>query len=418
MNITKPQLDKTTLFVIGLINSYEYALFGFSIQFFFTYLNAFKSDCPATSEAKCCDFLMLFALANIARPIGSVFFGWIGDKLGRLKAIYIATALSSLSSLIIAIWPMGNNLTIIGLHLLIARIIFIFSLAGHLDGIRIYTLEQFKVEQGVQSNALVSFFNQVGVLIASCAFHFAQYHHEQMPNAWRINFVLGSVAGLLFLVLLIHRSKWGEVNQYQTKRTSLFKVMEKELLIKIILAILVYGLSGALYTVLIIFWSHFVINYLHTTPTISSEYIVGSYMLTCLLLCIGSSAVYKYKTLIMLFSAGLLLVGIYIQGHAMLFASSGLAVLMVLNYSVIQRLFPERIRFRACSISHSIGSLCFSAISPYIITKVYLYSQQTLNAKFFLFAIVLALVLLYFLIRQSLHPMGPHVAASQKPEGS
>ena len=74
---------------------------------------------------------MIFSISVAARPIGSVIFGRISDKIGRVVSVKITTIISALSALIISILPDLWNDRFVGncsfdyMH----RMLFIMSLA-------------------------------------------------------------------------------------------------------------------------------------------------------------------------------------------------------------------------------------------------------------------------------------------------
>lgn len=55
----------------------------------------------------------VFALSFFARPVGALVFGWIGDTLGRQRALLISVSLMAISTLFIACLPTYQHVGLI-----------------------------------------------------------------------------------------------------------------------------------------------------------------------------------------------------------------------------------------------------------------------------------------------------------------
>lgn len=119
----------------GLATSTEYFYFTlFSLCII--YISAtFFPDTMSSSEQILSTF-GLFAAGYIMRPLGGIFFGNLGDKVGRRKVLIITVAMMSLSMLILTLTPSYNSGGILSiLMILVARLIQGFSIGGEYNGV-------------------------------------------------------------------------------------------------------------------------------------------------------------------------------------------------------------------------------------------------------------------------------------------
>ena len=85
----------------------------------------------------------VFALGFLARPIGSLVLGRIGDRIGRRALLTVSIALMGGATLILGLLPTYAQIGIAAPLLLITmRIIQGFSLGGEFTGSMVYTTEQ------------------------------------------------------------------------------------------------------------------------------------------------------------------------------------------------------------------------------------------------------------------------------------
>ena len=83
-----------------------------------------------------------FAVGFIARPIGGVIFGHIGDRKGRKAALSSSIFFMGFSTLLIGVLPTYDSIGIIApILLIIARIIQGISIGGEFAGGTVFSVE-------------------------------------------------------------------------------------------------------------------------------------------------------------------------------------------------------------------------------------------------------------------------------------
>ena len=139
-----PKLDKKHLHKVvtgsaagTLVEWFDFALFGYMA--FYIAGNFFPSEDRVTGLLAT---FAVFLVSFILRPIGGVYFGKLGDKLGRKKILALTVLLMSGSTAAIGFIPSYESIGIWAPVLLIlARIVQGLSAGGEYTGATIYTVE-------------------------------------------------------------------------------------------------------------------------------------------------------------------------------------------------------------------------------------------------------------------------------------
>lgn len=83
-----------------------------------------------------------FAVGFLARPLGGIFFGYLGDRIGRRNTLMITLALMGVATLLIGLLPSYNTVGAAAPALLIfLRLVQGFSLGGEFGGVATLLIE-------------------------------------------------------------------------------------------------------------------------------------------------------------------------------------------------------------------------------------------------------------------------------------
>lgn len=120
-----------------LFEWYDFALFGYFApvigKLFFPSFDSITQLLAAYGA---------FAAGYLARPLGGLFFGYIGDKYGRKKALVLTMILMAIPTVIIGFLPTYNNIGIMASILLISlRLLQGISMGGNYSGSITFTTE-------------------------------------------------------------------------------------------------------------------------------------------------------------------------------------------------------------------------------------------------------------------------------------
>src|SRR3982751_3143753 len=137
-----------------------------------------------------------FAIAYLMRPLGAVFFGHIGDRLGRRHMLLISVALMTAAMLATALLPTRDQIgPAAGWLLLLLRCVMGFSVGGEYTGVVAYLLEGSKPERRGLLASSASAASEVGGLLAVgiSALTVSTMSEASLQDwGWRIPFFVGA----------------------------------------------------------------------------------------------------------------------------------------------------------------------------------------------------------------------------------
>ncbi len=160
----------------------------------------------------------IFAIGFLARPIGGLVFGRIGDKIGRKKSLLLSMGIMTIPSFVTGLLPTYDSIGIAAPWILaIMRFLQAFPAGGEIPGAFCYLYESspWPSRHYISSWAVWGF--QIGILISTieCFLLERCLNYETLIDwGWRFSFILGGVLGLLGLCL-----------RYRLHETPLFQEM-------------------------------------------------------------------------------------------------------------------------------------------------------------------------------------------------
>ncbi|MFK8040228.1 MAG: MFS transporter [Rickettsiaceae bacterium] len=200
-------MKKSSVFTAAIIgNILEYYDFTVYIVFSSVIGRTFFS---AKSEfIQILSSLIVFAVGFITRPIGGLFFGYIGDRYGRRQSLIISMLGMTIPTFTIGLIPSYNDIGIYAPIILLAmRLIQGLCISGEGAGTAIFILEHHhKMSPGFTAG-FVHGSNIAGTLIAAfIGIIIEQYFHE-IHFMWRFAFLLGGFMGIVGFYLRLKVSE-------------------------------------------------------------------------------------------------------------------------------------------------------------------------------------------------------------------
>lgn len=219
----------------NILEHYDHALFGLLAPFLAPLF--FDQQDPLT--ALILTYGML-PLGILTRPLGSLFFGWIGDRFGRREALFYSLLTTALATISIGCLPTHADAGIWApIFLAFARMVQSFCAAGESTGGAIFVLEHTSEKKRSFMSSLYDASSILGILTASAlvTFFSAQGIVEEK---WRLLFWIGGSSALLGILLRLKTKTEALVS----KKEPLLHILKanKAILLSIIL------LSGFSYT--------------------------------------------------------------------------------------------------------------------------------------------------------------------------
>jgi MHS family proline/betaine transporter-like MFS transporter len=179
-------------FIGTALEFYDFALFGLLAPIFSTLFFP-KEDPIAALIASYC----IFAAGFLIRPLGGIFFGYIGDTFGRKKAMVISILAVVIPTTLIGLLPTYDQIGLLApITLSLCRLLQGLCAGGEFSGAAIFVIEHAKEDRRYFSGSLVTASSVVGMLAASSMASLCAL--EAMPSwGWRVPFLLSFPVGLL-----------------------------------------------------------------------------------------------------------------------------------------------------------------------------------------------------------------------------
>ena len=350
--------------------SYYAYLSSMISRLFFSLLNPFLGLMAAFS---------VFAIGYIFRPLGSIFFGHVGDKYGRRKALQQSIFLMGISSLGLAVIPTYSHAGIYApLLLIFFRCLQGFAVAGEFNGSAIYLIEHDE-HRPCLASSWTAFAAASGMMAGSFMAYLVQLSF--MPEwAWRLPFLLGASA--CFFARLL-RGAFPEspefINQDRADRSAPLKILFSKHRTLFYQSILIVSALGVyLYTMNIYYANHLSRYSTLTQNQIRLVISTAQLMVTIFIPLIALTADrFNTKNLLIsgLLSAFISVPLLYVYSSslsfsAILFLQIPYALTNVLIsiplFNFLNQIFPTSIRYSGISISWSISMALFGGTAPLV----------------------------------------------------
>ncbi|MFL6718573.1 MAG: MFS transporter [Burkholderiaceae bacterium] len=372
------------------------SLIGTTIEFFDFYIYATAAVLvfprlffpPGDATAATLQSLATFAIAFLARPVGSAVFGHYGDRIGRKATLVAALLTMGVSTVVIGLLPTYASIGASApLLLALCRFGQGLGLGGEWGGAVLLATENAppgkRAWYGMfpQLGAPIGFFLSGGIfLLLSEVLSDAQF----FQYGWRIPFL---ASALLVGVGLFVRLKITETPAFQ-------KVLEKNERVKVpvVTVFREHGLTLVLGTVTAL--ATFVLFYLMTVFALSwgtsalgysrPQFLqVQLFAVLFFALTIPASAVladrYGRRATMILVSAAIIVFGLALAPlfgsgsmvQVTLFMALGMA-LMGMTYgplgTLLSELFPAEVRYTGSSLTFNFAGIIGASLAPYIAT--------------------------------------------------
>jgi MFS family permease len=141
----------------------------------------------------------VFALSFLVRPVGALFFGYIGDHFGRRTALIISIIVMSLPTLFLGLLP---NYATIGIAapvlLTILRMTQGLAVSGELTSATSFLVEHAHEKRRGFAGSLAMWSAFIGITLSSIvvtSITMAITDQQLTTWGWRVPFVLGGLLG-------------------------------------------------------------------------------------------------------------------------------------------------------------------------------------------------------------------------------
>lgn len=200
--VKRRQLRRTVLgtFVGNVMEWYDVGVFGYLIV---TLGPVFLPE--ADTAAQVVFMLGTFASTYLLRPLGGLFFGWLGDKIGRKRVLFMTLALVASATFAIGLLPVYATVGILGSVLLVLlKMLQGFSAGGEFTGAITFISESAPDKRRGFYAAFLDAGSYLGFALGAALVTALQVFFGQqamLDGLWRVPFLVAGPIGLIAIYL-------------------------------------------------------------------------------------------------------------------------------------------------------------------------------------------------------------------------
>jgi MHS family proline/betaine transporter-like MFS transporter len=414
--LTKPLIF--SCFFAGCLEIYDFVIFGLLAPVIYKNYLSFLDENTGLIIT-----YMLFAVGFLFRPLGSIIFGYIGDKYGRKKALVLSLSLMGTASLGMCALPSYEQIGILSCYLIVViRIVQGISVGGEFSGVAIYAIEHTNKKYVGSVGAVIFTGVMSGVLLATLVGKLLQM--DIFPEyGWRFAFLLGfglSIIGY-FIRKKLKESPVFIKDNSSIKGIPLFYGL-KHYKKQFVAAILLAGANNANFYFLVIF----IPNYLKSLESVNLGF--NNLFFMCLMVIFVPffgwllDKFSKVKMLILscslltlfnlVFLDLLIAETVYSLRVLYIVINSMLVSVLIVGVNVfIVEIFPTKCRYSCVALSYSIGAAVFGGTSPMICSLImeYIGNKPVYLGSYISFISFLGAVGGYLVLKKDKNSQNPSV---------
>jgi len=363
----------------NILEYYDLGLIGF-VAPVMSYL-FFPTDIPILSIVAT---LGTFAVGFLARPIGALLFGHIGDKLGRKRALFLSVFLMSIPTLLIGVLPTYHSIGMMAPILLITfRFMQGLCTGGEYNGSAIFFIEHNtdSSRNGLYSS-LISASALIGFFLAACLAYLCTRSGLD-PHGWRIPFFFGVAIAIVGMYIRNNLDETPAFNRLKSERRTVSVPIKNVLLEETTTSLCTIGIGWCMgfLSLTLVGLNAFLTKVLLIPENIALITNMGAvflYMLITPFMGMLTDRIGPYKLMVSVAISSIVLAypifyllslrttaGVFF-GQAILatLAASFIAPSNLLTFS----LFPTKSKYTGISFNFSFGLAVFGGCSPLVIS--------------------------------------------------
>ena len=363
----------------------------------------------------------VFGVAFVMRPLGGLFFGPLGDRIGRQRTLATVIILMSISTFVIALLPGYATIGIWApILLVLARLLQGFSAGGEFGGASTFIAEYSPDSRRGFLVSWLEFSTLIGFILGSTSVLVLSsvLSEEALTSwGWRIPFLIAGPLGLIGLYIRLRLDDTpefralesaGEVSQSPFKET----VTQNWKPILQVAGLVIIQNAG--FYIVLTYMQTYITEQLGFSTTSASLSTVLTLLVGMALIpplgalsdrigrkpvlmasCVGF-VVLTYP-LFLLLNAGNLAGAI--AAHVALGAL--LAVYLSTTIAALTELFPTRVRYGGFSIGYNVSVAIFGGAAPFLATYLISVTGNPLSPAFYLIAAAIATAVTLLTIKET-----------------
>jgi MFS transporter, MHS family, proline/betaine transporter len=407
ISLTKKSFIISTLTVF--VQYYDYHLFGFLAA------NIASHFFPADEiTTQLINAYLIMTIAMVAKPLGAIIFGKIGDLKGRSNSFKASLIGTAIASVILFATPTYESVGVVSCFLLlVCRMAICAFVTSGSDGVRIYIYEHIPESKQCLGIGVTTLFTLAGSLAASLSAWF--FTSNNMPNyAWRFAFLLGGVMGILIVIVMKITNFKDETKIKDDfdfdkfKNSSTISIIYANWKLFLLCTVLAGGI-GSTNQFIIIFFGTYNFEILGTIDRSAMQSYITLAILGYMVFGIVSGYFADrfnryYVTLIGSFSVIIFSIILIVQLEQMQLNKltyvslvASLPFITMPAAAILKQSIPKPIRYRIFALSHALGSVMISA--PTALLSTFIYTETNISWLPICYFISIILVISFVLYR-------------------
>ncbi|MGW5385149.1 MFS transporter [Nocardia sp. NPDC003963] len=369
-----------------LIEYYDFAVYGFlavTIAPLF-----FPSDNPGVSILST---LAVFGVAYVARPLGGIFFGRLGDRRGRRHALVATVVAMGIACGILGLLPTHSSVGVLApILLVLVRLAQGFSAGGEVGGAATYIAESAPPRRRGFFGSFTPVGSTLGFAVAAAVVGLVALvtTDEQMESwGWRIPFLLALPLAYVCLRVRLKLEDTPEFEEMaekeQVAKSPLKDVVTKNPWSVLRVVGVAIAMNGSGYIGLTYFSVYLIKNLGFSKDAVYWTSAIAI-ALACATFPISGMLTDRYGRKPVLIFGYLAYVVIALPAFMIMGATSSILVIgivyfvyMVLNgvvqvpaFPLFTELFPRTVRYTGVSLGFNIGTIAAGGTAPYVAAQL------------------------------------------------